>query len=242
MNKYIDFLQSDSKRAYDYYTKSIVKTEQQKQLERLVMEKEDASQLLNVADIACGGGTLTYHLKKLYPYSRLFLVDLNPEALLIARAINQDARIHLLRGDCYNLALKDNSFDLVCCWQTLSWLDDAQEALHEMIRVIKPGRRIYLSSLFNIECDVDIYSRVCDHTWEQGGEAVPVNYNTYSSYSISRWLDGLVSSFELIPFEPEIDFTYDGRGLGTYTRKCEGGRIQVSGGMLLNWAILIIEK
>jgi SAM-dependent methyltransferase len=148
-----------------------------------------------------------------------------------------------LVGDIYNLALETDSFDLVVCWQTLSWITKPETALRELIRICKPGGTIYVSSLFNAHHDVDIYSTVQDHTRHSTREGLSYSYNTYSVFSVRNWTAGLVSDLQLHAFDISIDLDYMERGLGTHTVRLESGkRLQLSGGMLLNWGILELQK
>lgn len=222
-----------------YLRKSIEKTEQQKMLERLLLERGLAPR--RIADIACGAGTLTYHLRGLYPGAEFHLVDAAESALRMAKEYNGDA-VRYDIGDVFKLALEDDAYDLVFCWQTLSWLDDAEVPLRELVRIARPGGRIFASSLFNVSHDVDIYARVFDRTLESGRRGDAYNYNTYSAHTVGKWLEGRCSRFEIHEFVPDIDFFHDGRGVGTRTVPSRGKRLQVSGGMLMNWGILEIAK
>lgn len=241
-DNYLKAIRSNREHTEDYYRKSIVKTEQQKFLEQLLRERH-ATEPTEIADIACGGGTLSFHLSRMYSATKFSLVDLNEDAIEIARSINDlcGERFTFHVGDIHRLPFADDKFDAVFCWQTLSWIADAGRALSELIRVTKKGGRVYVSALFNLHHDVDLYTRVYDHTVEPEGNHY-VEYNTFCEMTVKRWLDGLCSTYELVEFSPDIDFSHDGRGRGTYTMMCEGKRLQISAGMLLNWGVLIITK
>ncbi len=75
----------------------------------------------NIADIACGGGTLTFHISKIYPKANYLLVDLNPDVVEIAKKINTHLRSNFLIESIYSLkTVKSNYYDIVFNWQTLS--------------------------------------------------------------------------------------------------------------------------
>ena len=237
-------LKADKEKFDNYFRSSITKTEQQKFLETL-LNRDNESINLEIADIACGGGTLTYHLSALFPDATFTLVDYLDDALEIARDLNKEKQTNrYIQDDIYKLASQpENKFDLVFCWQTLSWLDKPEDALKQLVRITKPGGTIYLSSLFNLEHEVDIYSKVFDYTRESGINKIPYNYNTYSKRTIKEWLGDSVKGYELYKFNPEIDFAYNGKGIGTYTIDTVNNvKLQVSAGILLNWAILKINK
>jgi ubiquinone/menaquinone biosynthesis C-methylase UbiE len=239
-DKYVKALQASKEETENYYKKSIVKTEQQKFLEKLLTAKN--KKYSAIADIACGGGTLSFHLKKIFPEAQFSLGDYNDDALEIAKSVNGKEKFNYSRENIYELSFPDNSFDLVCCWQTLSWLDDPEKALSELVRITKPGGTVFASSLFNLKHEVDIYAKIFDHTRPEGQEGMAYNYNTYAAKSVMKWLDGKVKSFHLHEFIPEMDFNYDGKGIGTFTVNTEKGRLQISAGYLMNWAILEIDK
>jgi ubiquinone/menaquinone biosynthesis C-methylase UbiE len=244
-NNYVENLAIDEKHFREYLEKSLNKTEQQKFLEELLQPFESYSKKnLKIADIACGGGTLSYHLGNKYENAEFYLADISSLALETARRINSSKKnFYYFQSDIYNLAdFSDNSFDLSFCWQTLSWIERPEQALSELIRITKPEGKIFCSSLFNLEHDVDIYSRVIDYT-RPSGESGSYAYNTYSALTVDKWLENKnIKKYSLHAFNPQIPFHYNGRGIGTKTVKTdEKTYLQISGGMLMNWAILQIE-
>ena len=195
-----------------------------------------------IADIACGGGA-SVHLADLYPQAKFTMVDANEDAISLARQATEKFNATCNVGDIYNLALDSDSCDLVICWQTLSWLDKPEFALRELVRICKPGGLILASSLFNLNHDVDVYSKVIDHTRASSGLGMSYDYNTYSLRTVQEWLSGLVADFKIHEFSIPEDLTHTGHGIGTYTVKLEtGNRLQISAGMLLNWGILEVHK
>jgi len=245
MSVYKASIQKDQSIAKEYYQKSVVKTQQQVFLETL-LSAGDTNNPLKIGDIACGGGTLTYHLKKLYPGSAFTLVDFNEDALKLAEELNGTENCSYLNDTVYSLdKIGDAAFDHVFCWQTLSWLDQPEKALDALLRVTRKGGTLFLSSLFNLKFDVDLYTNVFDHTRESTKDGLYVHYNTYSAHTVGQWLKDKVSGFRFYEFMPTDDIpqNMDNKGLGTFTTlTSEGQRLQVSGGLLMNWAILVIEK
>ena len=244
MDEYKKSMKSDIDKTKEYYEKSIVKTEQQKMLENLLSSDYVFRKAENIADIACGGGTLSFHLAHINNKANFTLVDYMEESIESSKKINRrfSDRFFFSQGDIYNLDFLDNHFDIVFCWQTLSWLDNPQQALNELVRVVKSGGKIYLSSLFNLNHDVDIYSKVYDYTRESGKNGIAMNYNTYSQYTVNKWLEGRVENFKIHQFSTSVPFDYDGKGIGTFTKNCQDEFLQMSAGMLMNWGVLDIEK
>ena len=244
MDEYKQVLKNDIEIAKKYYRSSIIKTEQQKMLEVLLASDQKFGQSREMADIACGGGTLSFHLAHINKMAKFTLVDYMEESLEISKEINYEFsdRFSFLKDDIYNLKIPDNTFDIVFCWQTLFCLENPLQALNELLRIVKKGGRVYLSSLFNIDHDVDIYSKLYDYTRNSGKNGLYINYNTYSQKTVDNWLLGKVAKYKIHPFSTSIPFMYSGRGIGTYTKECKNEFIQISGGLLMNWGILVIEK
>lgn len=191
-----------------------------------------------------GGGTLSYHLADINKTAKFTLIDYLEEAVELSKEINSHNKERFVFevGDIYNLKLPQYKFDFVFCWQTLFVLNEPIEALNQLIKITKKGGKIYLSSLFNFDSDVDIFTKFLDHSRVSGNNNSYGTYNTYSKHTVNNWLKDIVSDFKIHKFETPIPFEYDGRGIGTYTKKCEDGYMQISAGMLMNWGILEITK
>lgn len=238
---YLASLSADRSLTTAFHTKGVVKSEQQKALEKLIAGAGLSPS--RIADIACGGGTLAHHLAGIFPTALFTLCDMDHAALDLARELNGNSRFKYVHDDINTLAaIEDGSFDLVCCWQTLSWLNNPEAAVEQLVRITSPGGRIYASSLFNLQHDVDIRARVQDHTRQGAAATHWYEYNTFSERTVDVWLNGKVRSHALHPFSPGIDIVNSTKGLGTFTVPTPTGRLQVSGGLLMNWAILEIVK
>ena len=227
----------------DYYLKSFTKTEQQKFLELLLEPYKNLENLL-IADVACGAGSLSFHLNNFFKSAQFYCSDYSETAIENLSHKLTGNNFKISRETIYELnSYPNNYFDFTFCWMTLSWLEDAEKALNQLIRITKPSGRVFLSSLFNLDHDVDLYTKIIDKSSSVGEQTIHANYYTYSGKTINEWIKDKVSSYKFHKFSPSIDFTFDGRGIGTYTITLEGGdRIQLSAGMLMNWAVLEIKK
>jgi len=239
--RYITSLQQNKAITEEYYKKSVAKTEQQKFTEKLL--KDSRYDFSTIADVACGAGTLSYHLSKLYPDAQFYLSDLNPDALELARQLCPGDRFHFDLDSIFEMkSAPRNFFDAVFCWQTLLMLDQPEEIINTLLLLPRKGGKIFIMSLFNVERDVDILANFIDHTRTGNKTADTISYNTYSQFTVRKWLAGKAESFVIHPFHPETDFYYEGRGLGSNTVQAGDIRLQVSGGYLMNWGLLEITK
>jgi ubiquinone/menaquinone biosynthesis C-methylase UbiE len=101
---------------------------------------------ISVLDVGCGTGEITIRLAGLYPEATLIGVDLIADHLAYARkaSLELGSRITYREADAFALPFADGSFDLVLCRHMLQAVPRPQEAMAEMIRVLRPGGRLHL--------------------------------------------------------------------------------------------------
>lgn len=97
---------------------------------------------LATLEAGAGPGYCSSRLRAMGPHVRAVTLDLDPEALAVAAA--RDARLALVRGDLYALPFRSGAFDLVFNSSTMEHLDAFARALREMVRVTRPGGRIFV--------------------------------------------------------------------------------------------------
>ena len=85
-----------------------------------------------------GGGSFShFHLPEA---STLITLDISHGQLLR----NQDAN-HKIQGDGHFIPLKDQSIDIIICFNVIEHLDDPKTAMKEMIRSLKPKGQLILN-------------------------------------------------------------------------------------------------
>jgi SAM-dependent methyltransferase len=96
---------------------------------------------LDLLDVGCGPGTITFDLAARVAPGRVVGVDTAAVVLDEARAAAADAgaAVSFEVGDVYALDLPDDSFDVVHAHQVLQHVSDPVAALREMARVCRPG-------------------------------------------------------------------------------------------------------
>jgi len=99
-----------------------------------------------VLDAGCGTGEITARLAAKFPTVSFVGIDLEEPHLETARARSAafGSRVRFERGDVLSLGYSDSTFDLAVSRHVLQALPDAQRALREMVRVLKPGGRVHL--------------------------------------------------------------------------------------------------
>jgi ubiquinone/menaquinone biosynthesis C-methylase UbiE len=108
-----------------------------------------ATPVRRALDLACGPGTFA---RSFAPHAAMVLgVDYTSAMLAKARSAMAQAglsNILFVRCDGNQLPLADNSFDLAACGYSLHHFADPARALHEMVRVVRPGGRVAVADIF----------------------------------------------------------------------------------------------
>jgi SAM-dependent methyltransferase len=92
-----------------------------------------------VLDVGCGTGSLTLALPQIAKITSVTGVDLTPAFLEFARQQNTDPRITFQQADARSLPFEDDSFDRAFSMLVLQFIPDAERAVAEMQRVVRPG-------------------------------------------------------------------------------------------------------
>lgn len=97
-----------------------------------------------VLDFATGTGRLSYALLNRPEFKgRIIAIDISQKMLEQAAekvsSVDHQRRVEFMRHLSMPLPFADASFDVVCCLEVLELLPDAQVALNEMSRLLRPG-------------------------------------------------------------------------------------------------------
>jgi SAM-dependent methyltransferase len=113
-------------------------------LEMLALKRDD-----RVLDVACGPGNFTRTFAKAAPEG--VVVGLDASKPMLDRAVVEDnpPNVSYVRGDAHALPFRDDSFDAICCFAALYFIDDPLVAVDEMVRVLAPGGRMALMTSVN---------------------------------------------------------------------------------------------
>jgi len=94
-------------------------------------------------DVGCSIGIISEHLAERWRSWRFFGVDIDEQALRLARS--RGGRAQFCIGDGLRLPFPDESFDLVICAQVYEHVTDWRALLSEIYRVLRPNGICFFS-------------------------------------------------------------------------------------------------
>jgi ubiquinone/menaquinone biosynthesis C-methylase UbiE len=92
-----------------------------------------------ILDVGCGTGSLTFTLPEAAEVSEIAAIDYSPVFVEEARRRNTDPRITILQGDATAIPFPDSRFDRALALLVLHFVPEADKAIAEMRRVVRPG-------------------------------------------------------------------------------------------------------
>ncbi len=114
--------------------------------EREYLGSHGLSENMRVADICCGCGDVSLLISREFQPRLVMGIDHSEPAIQYARNLQSEfgiANAEFQRGDATTLMLNDDSFDFVACRLSLQIFSQPDQILKELIRITKPGGRIY---------------------------------------------------------------------------------------------------
>ncbi|MEJ6785462.1 methyltransferase domain-containing protein [Aminobacter sp. Piv2-1] len=123
--------------------------------ERSILERHGMRPGISMADICCGIGDFAMLVQKEFEPARIVALDHSRSSLAYARKVAEefDVRgIEYTYGDASEMLLDDDQFDLVTCRHSLQIFNRPDLILKELLRICKPGGRVYITNEKNSHC------------------------------------------------------------------------------------------
>jgi len=92
-----------------------------------------------ILDVGCGTGSLTFALAQAADLREVVGIDFSPVFVEAASRQNSDPRISFRQGDACNLSFEGAAFDRALALLVLHFVPEADKAVAEMKRVVRPG-------------------------------------------------------------------------------------------------------
>jgi len=91
----------------------------------------------------CGTGEFNFYLRDRFEQS--YGVDINADDIASAKVLTEDPNIQFDTGDITKLDFPDEFFDAVICVDVLEHVDEPEQAVRELRRVLKPGGQLVVT-------------------------------------------------------------------------------------------------
>lgn len=119
-------------------------------------------------------------------------VDIDAGAVEEARRRFGERAETIAQGDLRDMWFDDDSFDLIVCFETIEHMDDAEQALAEFRRVLRPDGLLLVSSP-----NPDVYPagnehHVREYRREELAKAVGEHFSSVTSYRQHTWLASVI--------------------------------------------------
>lgn len=144
-------------------------------------------QLLNimpgesVLDLGCGAGAIAEYISEKFGVEVTGL-DYAVPAIKEAqqRTAQKDGKLTFIHGDMNELELPEKSFDVVVSLDTLYWVADLKKTITEIMKLLKPGGRIGIFMMSDVEegCTADEIKAGATWLGETLAE-LGIDYNAY---------------------------------------------------------------
>ena len=201
-----------------------------------------------ILDLGCGAGAVLGYL--LQENRNILMggagIDINKELVEIGNRILKERKVcncELYGGDIFHINREGlGRIDGVISLQTFNILPDYRGIACCMCE-LEPEWIAF--STLGFEGLIDYNIKLFDYTKNKDGGCGEVFYNIYSLPRMKEFFLELgYSKFDYTEFEIDIDLPQTNKmGRGTYTIKTEQGkRIQISGGMMMPWYFVFVEK
>lgn len=105
---------------------------------RIIFENCELTGKEKVLEVGCGRGFYLKNFKKIWPDLNLTGIDLNEKYLKVASGFISNSQVKLLQADVTSLPFKDDTFDLVIASEILEHIENDEQAIAEIFRVLKP--------------------------------------------------------------------------------------------------------
>jgi ubiquinone/menaquinone biosynthesis C-methylase UbiE len=134
---------------------------------------------MHLLDVGCGPGSITRGFAERLTSGRVVGLDFSRDTLSAARADAAARGLDNLvyqEGSVYDLPFLEGSFDVVYAHQVLQHLQDPSAALHEILRVLRPGGLIAARDVdwgsavyWPVDAWIDRFIDVLFRTWYRNG-------------------------------------------------------------------------
>ncbi|MCY3857061.1 MAG: methyltransferase domain-containing protein [Rhodospirillales bacterium] len=123
--------------------------------EKHILPRHGIGEGMKIADICCGIGDFAILLFKEFNPTYVVALDHAKSSLEYARKMAKEfdvTGVEYVYGDAAEMLLPNGEFDFVTCRHSLQVFDQPERILSELLRICKPGGRVYVTNEKNSHC------------------------------------------------------------------------------------------
>ncbi|HMS32097.1 MAG TPA: class I SAM-dependent methyltransferase [Candidatus Saccharibacteria bacterium] len=156
-----------------------------------------------VLDIACGSGYGTYMLAK--EAKKIYGVDVSPEAVRYAKDNYDHKNITYTSGSGTNIPLDSASVDVVTTFETIEHIDDYEQFVREIKRVLKPDGLLIISTPNDSEYGEGNHFHIHEFEHEELKGLLFKYFKNQKNYFQSTWKSVMMSNEDCLKDDlPEV--------------------------------------
>ncbi len=201
------------------------------------------NEIFSVVDIGCANGEFLYFLNQSFSKAKLKGYDATESFIKSGKSFEGLKNVTLEVKNLFDI--ENEVFDVTFCIGTFQIFHDIEKPLSKLLQITKPGGFIFIESLFN-KHNIDVRLEFSDNTLEEMRGVWRSDFNQHSHYSIKKFLDGRVKSFEFKELPMGVEIPYDSKTPSTFafTFKDNNKKNIITNGLnlILNSTLLIIQK
>ena len=169
------------------------------QYQKITLTQLNCFEECSLFECGCGSGELLHRIAKTHPDMQLFGIDLGRKSLLSAKEgplKNYDS--FFIEGDVNSLPVRSNSYDRILASSVLWYLPEPEQAIAEMIRILKPGGQ-FVFDVRNPYHVTNLLTRL-SLTLRRSISKPALKYSFYSPKKLSALLDSLPIEYTIVGY------------------------------------------
>ena len=103
---------------------------------------------ITIVDIGCGGGVAIKHFTKISPVSRVLGIDISPDMVKLARAVNREAisngRANISCESVEEISIESKSVNLITIFDNINFWTSYEKAFSEIKRILKDDGKLFI--------------------------------------------------------------------------------------------------
>ncbi len=139
-----------------------------------------------VLDIACGSGYGTKLISN--KANKVYGIDVDPNAIVYAKKHYAAKNIEYISGDGVSIPLKNNSVDIVICYETIEHIEKYEKFMTEINRILKKSGQLLLSTPNEIEYAEGNHFHIHEFEYNELKRLVEKYFKYHADYFQTLWL------------------------------------------------------